>query len=119
MKTEKQILGTKGEELAISYLKENGYSIQERNWRYRKTEIDIIAKKEDKLIFIEVKTRSADYFGEPASFVDEKQMQRISAGASTYMRQINYDWEVRFDIIGILFKSPQASELKHYKDVWF
>ena len=52
MKTDKQILGARGEEMAIDYLKKEGYEIQETNWRYRKTEIDIIAKHDDKLIFL-------------------------------------------------------------------
>lgn len=65
-------LGKKGEELAVAYLLEDGYTILERNWTYRKAEIDIIAQKEGILAVIEVKTRSSIDFGLPQDFVKPK-----------------------------------------------
>ena len=110
-------IGARGEEIASDHLINNGYTILERNWRHRRTEIDIIAKLGEILVFIEVKTRSGDYFGEPASFADDKKMERMSTGATVYMNHINHDWEVRFDVVGVLIISPQRVEVKHYEDV--
>jgi len=111
--------GVRGEELAINYLINKGYTILEQNWRHRRTEIDIIARHKEVLVFVEVKTRSDDYFGEPASYADDKKMKRIATGATVYMNQINHDWEVRFDIIGVLIKNPQRAEIRHYEDAYW
>ena len=62
-------LGKKGEELAVEYLRENGYKILDRNWVFQKAEIDIIAQKDNFLAVIEVKTRSSTDFGLPQDFV--------------------------------------------------
>lgn len=112
-------IGARGEEIAADHLIQNGFKILERNWRHRKTEIDIIAMQGDVLVFIEVKTRTDDYFGEPATFAQDKQLKRVASSASVYMHQIGHDWEVRFDVIGVLMKGPQRAEIIHYKDVYW
>ena len=58
-------LGKKGEKLAIDFLIKNKFKILEKNYRYLKAEVDIIAQKKDVLAVVEVKTRSTDYFGNP------------------------------------------------------
>ena len=70
-------LGKKGEDLAVSYLLKQGYQILTRNFRYQKAEVDIIARKEDVLAIIEVKTRSTPDFGNPQDFVKGKQIQNL------------------------------------------
>ena len=65
-------LGKKGEQLAVNYLIGKGYKIVERNWRFQKAEIDIIARKAETLISVEVKTRSTKNFGNPQDFVNPK-----------------------------------------------
>lgn len=112
-------IGAKGENEASDYLRENGYEILERNWRSGKAEIDIIAKEGDVLIFIEVKTRTNTSFGEPEDFVDSKKIKFLTSAAGDYMRAINYDWEVRFDIISIIILSPNRIKIKHIKDAFF
>ena len=69
---EKHILGKKGETIAKEYLLEKSYSIVEKNWRYVKAEIDLIAQKEDVIVFVEVKTRSSNNYGDPESFVSDR-----------------------------------------------
>ena len=61
--------GKKGEEVAIKHLEKNNFAILEKNWRYSRAEVDIICKEGDVLVFVEVKTRSYDFFGDPSSFV--------------------------------------------------
>jgi putative endonuclease len=112
-------MGHWGETLATSYLEENGYDIIRRNYRYGRTEIDIIAWKGPILIFIEVKARSYDTLGKPETFVNGKKRSMIARGAAAFMEQIRHDGELRFDIISILkFKNGKTS-LKHYPDAFF
>ena len=111
--------GKKGEDKAIEYLQNSGYKILEKNWRYRRAEIDIIAResKSGILVFLEVKSRSYDYFGEPELSVDDRKKILIADAASAYMDKISYNWEIRFDIISILFNAEKP-EIKHFKDAF-
>lgn len=112
-------LGKKGEELAVNFLIKHGYEILEKNWRYRRSEIDIIARKDDILIFIEVKARSDDHFGRPESFVSDRKKVLMIDASNIYMEQINHDWEIRFDIISVLFHNHIYQTIEHFKDAFF
>lgn len=112
-------LGKKGEEIAADFLVKKGYQLLETNWRHRKAEIDIIAKLDDVLIFIEVKSRSNSFFGRPESFVDAKKQQLIADAASVYMEEVGHEWEVRFDIISVLFHNEVYQSVDHFKDAFF
>lgn len=111
--------GQKGEDLAVKYLKEKGYEILETNWRFRRSEVDIIVQDQKVLVFVEVKTRSSNYFGEPASFVSNRKKILLQDAATAYMEKINHTWEIRFDIIGILMPSASKIEIKHFEDAFF
>lgn len=120
MKSYRQYLGSQAENMAAQYLLKNNYQIRERNWRYKRAEIDIIAFHKDILVFIEVKCRSYDYYGEPETAVTSKQLERIAHAAQRYMELTGYGWAIRFDIISIrLDPSFRLSRLKHIKDVFF
>jgi putative endonuclease len=80
-----QVWGPKGESVAIEYLKENRFSIVERNFRARCGEIDIIAKKGGVLYFIEVKSRGAGSLIDPLEALDERQRRRIRRTAELYL----------------------------------
>ncbi len=110
--------GKKGEILAFDYLMAKGYRVLAQNWRFSRAEIDIIAMDKDILVFVEVKTRSSDYYGEPADFVDKRKQQLIMDAASQYMQEINHEWAIRYDIIGIII-NDNGIELKHYEDAFF
>ena len=69
-------LGILGEQLALEYLVEKGYKVLEKNWRYLKAEIDIIAQKDNTLIIVEVKTRTSTFFGNPEDFVTKTKVKR-------------------------------------------
>ncbi|HHH52756.1 MAG TPA: YraN family protein [Bacteroidetes bacterium] len=113
-------IGKKGEEIAVEFLVEKGYLILERNWRFKKAEIDIIAKDKDgTLVFVEVKTRSYTYFGEPEAFVNDKKKSLMLDTASEYMRTIDYDWAIRFDIIGIVIEKEGSPKVSHFEDAFF
>ncbi len=112
-------LGVKGEKIAQSYLKNNNYLILETNWRHGRAEIDIICKKEDILVFVEVKTRTSDYFGKPEEFVTKKKERLMFHAANEYMELVNHLWEIRFDIISILIDNSGNVDLNHFEDAFF
>tara|TARA_Y100000385_G_scaffold232256_1_gene244661 strand:- start:177 stop:485 length:309 start_codon:yes stop_codon:yes gene_type:complete len=85
-------------------LTQNNYKILEKNYRYRKAEVDLIVQKNKTLIAVEIKTRSSDFFGNPALFLKTKQQQRIVEAINYYVKHNNLDVEVRFDVISIVKK---------------
>ena len=110
-------LGERGEDLAIEYLLKQGYLIVERNWRFQKAEIDIIAQKGTTLAIVEVKTRSTDYFGDPQDFVKPKKIKLLVKAVDEYVSTRDLEVEVRFDIIAII-KKKNAFEIEHLKDAF-
>lgn len=112
-------IGKIGESIARTYLQDKGYLFLAANWRYKRAEIDLIFKEKDILIFVEVKTRSSDHFGQPEEFVSKAQEILIADAASAYMEMINHEWEIRFDIISILYRSEQSYAIKHIEDAFF
>lgn len=115
---EKHILGKKGEKTAENYLLRNSYSILEKNWRYLKAEIDIIAQKGEFIVFVEVKTRSSNDYGAPESFVSNKQQKMIINAAHEYITKNDIEQEARFDIISIIV-SGEKSEMEHIEDAFY
>lgn len=110
-------LGKKGEELAIDYLLNNGYSIVEKNYRFKKAEVDIIAKKGDVLIAVEVKTRSSIYYGNPQEFVNPKKIQLLVSAIDNYVNEYDLDVEIRFDIIAVI-KEQNSFKIEHIEDAF-
>jgi len=110
-------LGKKGEQLAVKHLQKKGYTIEEVNWRFGKGEIDIIARTSEMLIFVEVKTRHSDYFGDPESFVTKKKQNQVIKTANAYIEQKNIDNEIRFDIVSIVLNKKEQ-RLEHIKDAF-
>lgn len=111
-------LGKKGEQLAVDFLLKNSYDIIERNYRFDKAEVDIIAKKEDVLAIIEVKTRSSTDFGNPQDFVKPKQIQRLVKAVDEYVLVNSLDLEVRFDIIAIV-KEGDTFNIEHLENAFY
>ena len=111
-------LGKLGEQLAVDFLLEKGYEIKERNWRFQKAEIDIIAQLENVLAAVEVKTRSTDDFGDPQEFIKPKQKNLLITAMNEYVVSKDLDVEVRFDIIGII-KNKQETKIEHFEDAFF
>ncbi len=112
-------IGKKGENIAIDYLQESGLTILERNWRWKRAEIDILAMDGDTLVIYEVKTRSYDYYGAPDSFVDDKKLNLLLDAGTQYAIKINHNWAIRIDLIGILLNADGGFTLNHIKDAYF
>ena len=111
-------LGHLGESLVVGFLLENNYVILERNWRFQKAEIDIIAKKEGQIIIVEVKTRNSNFFGDPQSFVSPEKIKLLVKAANQYLVSNNIPLEVRFDILAII-KNKSTQEITHFKDAFY
>lgn len=110
-------LGQEGEQLAADYLKNKGWKICEMNYRHSRSEIDLIASKNDTLIFVEVKTRTNTTYGLPEQYVDDKKAENIMKGADHYIHEIDWKGNVRFDIISIIKK--ESIKLKHIEDAFY
>jgi len=112
-------IGQWGESLALQLLERKGYEILETNWRFSRAEVDIIAMDGEILVFVEVKTRSYGYFGQPDAFVTDHKRTLLLDAAAMYMQEIQHDWEIRFDVISVLLEEQQQPSLKHFKDAFF
>lgn len=93
--------GFQYEQIAREYLSQQGYIIITSNYRYKHCEIDIIARKDDIIHFIEVKFRKDNSYGYPESFVTQAQQQRIKSAAEQFLEDNNIDNTIVFDIISI------------------
>lgn len=94
--------GKFGEKIASEYLEKEGYKVEERNFRCRIGEIDIIATKGNIVSFVEVKTRTGEEFGRPSEAVDEHKQKKIRKAAAAYMmhnKMVNCD--VSFDVVEV------------------
>lgn len=111
--------GDKGENTAKEYLIKNGVDVLEENWRYSRSEIDLIGMKDNVCIFFEVKTRTSLGFGQPESFVSNKQIGLIADAAMVYLESQNLDVEFRFDIISIFEDIKHGVNIKWLKDAFF
>lgn len=103
-------IGMQKERLAAAYLCGNGYRILEANYRCRQGEIDLIARDNDVLVFVEVKYRSGYSFGTAAEAVDRKKQRRICYAAKHYLmkKKICWDQPVRFDVVAITAEKIQV-----------
>ena len=91
-----------GEQLAAQYLVERGFEILAMNYRYRRGEIDIIAKHTGVIVFVEVKARQSDRFGDPKWAVTYKKQRKISMAALQYLKDTEQgNTRARFDVISI------------------
>ncbi|MEK6757331.1 MAG: YraN family protein [Bacteroidota bacterium] len=101
--------GSRGEDLAAEYLAKNGYSILERNFRFERGEVDLIARDGDELVFIEVKARRSDAFGLPEDAITPQKEEQIKRVAEGYLfeRQIE-NQACRFDVVAITYNQGKS-----------
>jgi len=109
--------GKKGENLAAEYLEKKGYLIIHRNIKANKAELDIVAKYQKTLVFVEVKTRKNDFFGYPEESVNIKKENNIARAAAYIREELEHEAEIRFDIISITLE-PQVV-IHHIEDAFF
>ncbi len=110
-------LGREGEEIAIKFLKKNGYKIIEQNYKVPLGEIDIIAKDGDTLVFIEVKARESLEFGRPFEAVNYTKMKKITKAALSYIKKFKETPPCRFDVLSVYFKDKRP-EIELIRDAF-
>ena len=109
------IFGKAGEKAALEFFQNKGYKLLHKNWRHKKSEIDLIVKKEDQVIFVEVKTRNQKNNQTINEIVSISQQKRIMNAAHNYINIYSLDEEIRFDLIQITFCNNSPNFI-HYKE---
>ena len=113
-------IGDFGERKAEEYLEDADYKILKRNFRMKFGEVDIIAEKDGCTVFVEVKTRKNNLYGNPSEFVDFRKQRRIRKAAACYRDLVNDD--VRFDVIEVIYEdrggSLAAKDINHIENAF-
>lgn len=114
-------LGQWGEEQAVRYLRSKGWYIRHRDWHYGHRDVDIVAIDEDGsiLLFVEVKTRSSDYWGQPEEAINLEKQNNIIRTANAYVRTFRmYHCEVRYDTISIIGTEEKGFQIRHTENAF-
>lgn len=109
-------LGKWGEDTATVYLQDKGYTIVERDWHSAHRDIDIIATDGDMLVFVEVKTRSNDFFGTPEQAVDYRKQQNLRHAINHFLKYHHTDLPWRFDVITVIGTIGTQPAINHIED---
>jgi putative endonuclease len=110
--------GAYGEQLAVDYFIKAGYIILEKNWRYKKWEVDIIAHKNDLLHFIEVKSRTSRQFGHPEESVHAKKIKHLIDASAEYL-YLHPQWQrIQFDVLSIMLHKEKEPDYFLIEDVY-
>lgn len=110
--------GKEGERIATDFLIKKGFRIHCKNYRYLKSEIDIIAQKDEVLSIVEVRARSNDQIISIADTITPKKIKLLVMGADHYVTENNLDVEVRFDVITIL-KNRKIFKVEHLESAFY
>jgi putative endonuclease len=106
--------GKLGEDAAVAHLEGLGFEVLERNYRHGRSEVDIIALKDNLLVFVEVKLRSGNAYGEPETFVGHRQTEKIKEAAEEFMYAIHWAKNIRFDILTV----DAHGKVEHFEDAF-
>ncbi len=107
-----------GEDAACKFLKDKNYKIIDRNFRIGYGEIDIIAVKDNVLVFVEVKTRSSDNFGTPFEAITSWKLRPLIRTSQFYKQSHkNLPDEMRIDAIGVKVSGNEVLDVEHMKNI--
>lgn len=110
-------LGKWGEDIAATFLQEKGYIILERDWHSGHRDIDIIARKGNALVFVEVKTRRNSIFVDPEQAVDYRKMRNLRGAMNHYMKFKQLSLTPQFDIVTVVGTMEHEPEINHIEDI--
>ncbi len=114
-----QKTGSQGENIAVSFLEKQGYTVLARNYRQRFGEIDIVAEERGVLVFIEVKTRKNERYGNPFEAVDTRKQQKLSKMAQHYISYNKMeDSDARFDVVAVRLNQDCHPEVELIRDAF-
>jgi putative endonuclease len=117
-KSENKKKGDWGEKIAAAFLIEKGYTIIHKQWHYSRYEIDLIVRKGNTIVFVEVKARFSKDYGEPWLAVNHSKQRKICRSADYYLRVFRIDAEPRFDIISIIH-ADGTTEITHLEQAFY
>ncbi|MFQ3575949.1 MAG: YraN family protein [Cytophagales bacterium] len=112
-KPNKTEIGKRGEQLAKDFLIHNGYVVLEQNYRFKKGEVDLIVMKDNWIVFVEVKLRKNNHFGNPEEFVSNNKIRLVHDCATHYLNEHNLKMNLRFDIVSIT-----ENVIEHFEDAF-
>ena len=118
MSNYRQQLGKKGEDAASHFLAQKGYKILKRNYRAGRAEIDIIAQDGNTVVFVEVKTRETDKYGDPEEAVSKAKQKMLTEGAEAYLDTLEEPQESRYDIVSVII-NQYKTEITHLEDAFW
>lgn len=117
IKQQNKTKGNWGEERAAEHLMSKGYRIVAKQWKSLRFEIDIIAEKGNEIVFVEVKTRFSEDYGQPWEAVKGDKRRKICNSADQYIRMHQCEQEPRFDIISIVH-SNHKTKITHLESAF-
>ena len=113
-------LGKQGEDLAVKWLEERGYMVLDRNYRFLRAEADIVASSDREIVFVEVKTRRTDTFGDPEESVNEQKRRQLFKVAEAWLHERRMEGApVRFDVIAIRIHPKKEPEIRHIEGAFW
>jgi len=115
-KQDNKMTGNKGESLASESLMQKGYKILGRNYRSKWGEVDIVAKINQTVVFVEVKTKTTDKFGEPWEMVNTWKIEQVKKMGEVWCREYGWEGRVRMDVIGV-YLDQDPLVIKHWESV--
>lgn len=110
-------LGKRGEDAVAKMLRDWGYTIVTRNWFHEKYEIDIIACNEEWIVFVEVKTRTSDQWGNPEEAISKGKIKRMVEAADFYLIDNDIEQPARFDVASVTVNG-QKLEIEYFEDAF-
>ena len=111
-------IGRKGEEAAEEHLKEKGFRVLKRNYKNKYAEIDMVAKKGEETVFVEVRSTSTEYFGTPEETVNQRKIEKLKKNVLAYTTFENVEGPFRIDLICVSFnRKGELEEIKHYENI--
>ncbi len=125
-KQENKLTGNKGETLVAEFLQMKGYKILQRNYRSKWGEVDIICKisnhkffnsqKDDIVVFVEVKTKTSDKYGEPWEMVNSWKIEQVKKMGEVWCREYGWEGRVRMDVVGVYLDRVEP-RIEHWESV--
>ncbi len=110
------IIGARGEDLAVDWLRRNGFMIMERNWRCGRYELDIVAERWDMVHFVEVKTRKANGWSTPEDAITDHKFQSLKRAAAAYMGFRHITTEIQFDLVAIDIYDDGTTNIRYIEN---
>lgn len=111
-------LGKRGEQLAKEYLQQRGFQVLHSNWKYECYEIDLIAVKNGRLHFVEVKTRKSSAYGFPEESVTKQKFTRLQKAAAQFLYKHPQWRQVQYDILSLLVNTNGNVDYFYIEDVY-